>query len=186
MHNESVGSRGHVISFPELGRTNIYLIFGPKHTFLCDTFLGPDPMEDVWKLLATHGRTQPVIVFNSHKDWDHVWGNCAFPNSTILATERCAANLRKHYAAELAEYGDWAQGDVELVLPNLLFRHQLSFPEDKVLFFSSPGHTDGSASCLDLEDRALFVGDNVEYPIPYLYSIDLGSYEETLTEYLYS
>lgn len=184
MHLESVGKRGKVISFPELDQTNIYLIFGPTRTFLCDTFLGPDPMEDVIKFLANQGRTQPVVVFNSHKDWDHVWGNCAFPGSTILATERSAAYLQKHFASELAEYGDWAQGDVEPVFPNLLFTGQIFFPEDQVLFFSSPGHTDGSASCLDLDDGILFVGDNVEYPLPYLYSKDLKSYVETLTEYL--
>ncbi len=184
MHIESIGKRGRIVSFPELGRTNLYLIFGPKHTFFCDTFLGPDPMEAIKKILAAQGRAQPVIVLNSHKDWDHVWGNCAFPNSTILATEGCAANLHRYFAEELTEYGALAQGDVQPAFPNLLFTGQLLFPDDEVLFFSSPGHTDGSASCLDLEDSTLYVGDNVEHPLPYLYSNDLDSYIETLTTYL--
>jgi glyoxylase-like metal-dependent hydrolase (beta-lactamase superfamily II) len=184
MRVDPIGERGQIVSFPELGCTNLYLIYGPRHTFLCDTYLGPDPMEEIKALLATQGRTQPVIVFNSHKDWDHVWGNCAFPNTTILATEQCAANLRSQFGAELTEFGVWAKGDIVPAFPTLLFTGQLFFPEDEVLFFSSPGHTNGSASCFDLQDSVLFLGDNVEYPLPYLYSRDLISYIETLTAYL--
>ena len=184
MRIELVGTRGRIVSFPELSRTNLYLVYGPEHTFLCDTFLGPEPMERVKKMLTADGRTQPVVVFNSHKDWDHIWGNCAFPGSTIVATEQCAVNARSHFAAEWANYGDMAQGDVVPVFPNLLFTGRLLFPDDGVLFISSPGHTNGSASCIDLQDSVLYLGDNVEAPLPYLYSPDLKSYAKTLSTYL--
>ena len=37
---------------------------------------------------------------------------------------------------------------------------------------------------MDVKDRVLFVGDNIEHPIPYLYSEDIDAYIETLEEYL--
>jgi len=141
-------------------------------------------MERIKKLLAADGRTQPLIIFNSHKDWDHIWGNCAFPGSTIVATEQCAANARDQFDAEWAAYGDMAQGAVVPAYPNLLYSGRLLFPDDGVLFISSPGHTNGSGSCLEMQDSILFVGDNVEAPLPYLYSTDLESYANTLADYL--
>jgi cyclase len=179
-----VGQRGRVISFPELGTTNIYLVLAPRRTFVCDTFLGPEPMAQVKALLAAEGRTQPIVVFNSHKDWDHVWGNCAFPDAQFVSTEECAVNLRKHFAGELEEYGDMAQGEVVPVYPILLFTDRLIFSEDRVLFLATPGHTSGSGSCLDMEDSVLYVGDNVESPIPHLLWSDLAAYGRTLDLYL--
>jgi glyoxylase-like metal-dependent hydrolase (beta-lactamase superfamily II) len=179
-----VGTRGRIISFPELGTTNLFLILGPKTTYLCDTFLGPEPMKKVRTMLEAEGRSQPIALFNSHKDWDHVWGNCAFPDSTIIATEACVANMRESFAAELAEYGEMAQGQVLPAYPNLAFTGRLVYPDDDVLFLSTPGHTDGSGSCFDRVDGTLFVGDNVEFPIPYLFSTDLTSYADTLRSYL--
>lgn len=179
-----IGSRGRMISFPELSTTNVYLILAAKATYLCDTFLGPEPMERIKAMLMAEGRNQPIVVFNSHKDWDHVWGNCAFANASIIATERCAAKMSSHFSAELAEFGEMAQGEVVPVYPNLLFTDRLIFPDDGLLFFSSPGHTDGSASCLDMEDDILFVGDNVEHPLPYVFSSELGRYAQTLANYL--
>jgi cyclase len=179
-----VGQRGRIISFPELGITNIYLVLAPRRTFVCDTFLGPEPMAQVKALLAAEGRTQPIVVFNSHKDWDHVWGNCAFPDAQFVSTEECAANLRQHFAGELEEYGGMAQGEVVPLYPTLLFTDRLIFADDRVLFLATPGHTSGSGSCLDMEDSVLYVGDNVESPVPHLLWSDLAAYSRTLDLYL--
>jgi len=179
-----IGNRGRLISYPELGITNTYLILAPKASYLCDTFLGPQAMQPIQQLLAAEGRTQPLVIFNTHKDWDHVWGNCAFPNATIVATETCRANMAKHFDEEWEAFGEQAQGQVRPVLPNLTFSGRLHFVPDEVLIFSSPGHTDGSASCFDLQDRVLVAGDNLEAPLPYLFSADLESYQRTLEHYL--
>ncbi len=179
-----VGERGRIVSFPELGVTNICLILASRATFVCDTFLGPEPMMRIKALLAAEGRTQPFVVFNSHKDWDHVWGNCAFPGSQIVATEQCEVNLRERFGTELQQYGHMAQGEVVPVYPNLLFTDRLFYADDRVLFLATPGHTSCSASCLDREDNVLYVGDNVESPIPHLLSPDLEAYGRTLDLYL--
>lgn len=179
-----VGQRGRIVSFPELGTTNIYLVLASRRTFVCDTFLGPEPMAEVKAFLAAEGRTQPIVVFNSHKDWDHVWGNCAFPDAQFVATEECAANLYEHFASELEQYGGMAQGEIVSVYPSLLFSDRLVFADDRVLFLATPGHTSGSASCLDMTDNVLYVGDNVEFPVPHLLCSDLDAYSRTLDLYL--
>lgn len=179
-----IGSRGYLFSYPELEITNVYLILAEQNTFLCDTFLGPAAMVPIKQFLERKARTQPIIIFNSHKDWDHVWGNCAFADSMILASQQCRDNLEKNFEEEWRAFGTQALGDVQLVLPNLAFTGRVSFHQDQVLFFSSPGHTNGSTSCWDLRDKVLFVGDNVEHPLPYLYAADLKSYAATLESYL--
>ncbi|MEM2143600.1 MAG: hypothetical protein QXQ81_10125, partial [Candidatus Thorarchaeota archaeon] len=52
-----------------------------------------------------------------------------------------------------------------------------------IRLFPSPGHTRDSCSCVHESDRVLFVGDNVEYPIPYVNSLDIGTYIATLRGY---
>lgn len=135
MQFTQVGSRGRVVSFPELGTTHIYLVFGPRHTFICDTFLGPAAMEGVLEYLAAEGRAQPAIVFNSHKDWDHVWGNCAFPEVPIIATGWCRQTMAESFVSELDHYHEYARGEVTLALPNLTFSRSLHFEDDQVTFF---------------------------------------------------
>ncbi|MDH7564760.1 MAG: hypothetical protein QHH24_07815, partial [Candidatus Bathyarchaeota archaeon] len=51
-------------------------------------------------------------------------------------------------------------------------------------FYYTPGHTVDSCSCFDHADRVLFVGDNVELPIPYVNELNFASYVATLEEYL--
>lgn len=184
MKTTLISRRGRVLSFPELDVTNLYLVLADRNTYLCDTFLGPEPMKLVKELLHNEGRSQPIVIFNSHKDWDHIWGNCAFPTATIIATEQCAANMRQSFEQEWAQFGGVAQGIVTPAYPNLLFSGRLLFPEDNILFFSSPGHTNGSGSAFDMQDGVLFVGDNVESPLPFIYSSDLASYVRTLENYL--
>ncbi|MBU7036284.1 MAG: hypothetical protein HXS49_13925 [Theionarchaea archaeon] len=60
------------------------------------------------------------------------------------------------------------------------------FPQESVEFFYSPGHTRDSASCFDHVDHTLFVGDNLESPIPYLFYSGLDTYVHTLEMYQHS
>lgn len=179
-----IGSRGIVFSFDLGGSpTNVYVIEGPRHRFICDTFLGPAAIEQVLSYCkARHGDKEP-IVFNSHAHWDHVWGNCFFPGSLIIGHTLCAREIPVSGESQLKEYGKYAMGEVRLVAPNVTFDSRLFFEEEGVEFFFSPGHTPDSASCLDRRDRILFVGDNLEEPVPYLFNGDLDSYRSSLLKY---
>ena len=187
MEITNVGSRCIVFSFNDIedsSPTNVLVILGIKHVFICDTYLGPDIMAQLHDEIYQNYSKEPWIAFNSHADWDHHWGNCFFKDGPILATELTRKAIDANGAAELAEYKKYASGDVEICLPNEIFSEALRFPNEQIEFFFSPGHTQDSSSCYDGIDHVLFTGDNVEAPIPSLTSSNIDTYVKTLDAYL--
>ena len=185
MKVKEIGTRGIVFTFYELDNcpTNVFVIQGQNHTFVCDTFLGPDSMEEIKNYLRYNYEEKPFIVFNSHSHWDHIWGNCAF-SSLIISHTLCREIIVKEGESELREYEQYKQGEVKISLPTLTFNHSISFPDEGIEFFYTPGHTKDSASCIDSVDNTLFVGDNIETPLPYLYYKNLTEYAHTIQKYL--
>lgn len=185
MQIEQLGERNITVIHEKPFRTTTHLILGEKRVYVCDTFLGPEPMKEVSKVLRDRGAGEkPVVVFNSHSDWDHIWGNCYFHDSLIVAQVENPRRLLEEGEKDLEEYGENRQGEVILRPPNLLFEKSLSFADDQVEFFYSPGHTIDSASCYDHIDQVLFVGDNVESEIPHVNRLNLDTYVMTLVGYL--
>lgn len=182
---EKVGARGTLFVFDDLDGlpTAVYLIDGPKHWFVIDTFLGPDSMAPVRKVVDRRRPSKPVVVLNTHHHWDHVWGNCAFLNSTIASHRLTKERMVEHGHEELVSYGKYQRGEVSVILPQMLFDDRLAFEENGVEFFHSPGHTEDSSSCYDRADKVLLVGDNVELPLPYLNWGGLDMYLKTLEGY---
>lgn len=183
---EKVGSRGTLFTFGDLGglTTTAYLIEGPRHWFVVDTFLGPESMATVLEHIGRTDPGKPVVVFNTHYHWDHVWGNCAFHGATIAAHDLTRSKMAEVGQKELEAYGEYRRGKVSIVLPQLLFDSKLRFEEDGVELFHSPGHTEDSSSCYDRVDGVLLAGDNLELPLPYLNWGKLDRYLETLEDYL--
>ncbi|MCG3216898.1 MAG: MBL fold metallo-hydrolase [Candidatus Heimdallarchaeota archaeon] len=185
MKTQKVGGRGFLFTFDDPYKTTMYVINGNKHIFICDTFLGPDPIADVLKYLEDNGVSgKPIIVFNSHYDYDHYWGNQCFENSMILAHELCKVKMEEEGENDLKEFESHKKGLVKLTLPSVLFRDKLVFVDDRVEFYHTPGHTEDSSSCFDHVDQVLLVGDNIESPFPYLRINNLNEYIKTLKEYL--
>jgi glyoxylase-like metal-dependent hydrolase (beta-lactamase superfamily II) len=186
MEVQKIGKRGIVFTFRELEGyiTNIYGINGNWYFFLCDTFLGPNSMKEVTAHIADHGIEKPMIIFNSHHHWDHVWGNCAFPASSIIGHDLCREMMMQEGAATLKENAAYRQGNVRLVFPNVTFQERIVFPEEGIEFFHSPGHTEDSASCFDSNDHVLYGGDTIEDPIPFLFYKKLDIFRSTLERYL--
>jgi len=182
---QKIGARGRLVTFEKPYITNVYVIESDRRVFVCDTSVGPKCMEELTGVLSRKGMSgKPVVVFNSHHHYDHVWGNMSFPSSIILAHEECRRRLTETGENDLLEFKTHAQGDVKLKLPNMVFEDRVSFPDDEVVFFYSPGHTVDSSSCYDELDKVLFVGDNVESPLPYLNEPEFESYESSLETYL--
>ena len=75
VESPTFGSRGYLFTWNDPYRTNVYAINGDKHLFICDTFLGIEPMEEALKHLRGEGIGNPVVVFISHGDYDHYWGS---------------------------------------------------------------------------------------------------------------
>lgn len=185
MFVKEIGERGVLFTFsgrdfPYLGDTSVYLINAGHYFFVCDTHLGPQSMEPIKKYMAVEGEKKQTIVFNSHSDWDHVWGNCAFEKAAIVGHETCRSRLKEVGDFELQIYSQYQNGNVKILLPNITFTGGLKYEDEEVEFLYAPGHTVDSAVCFDKKDSVLYVGDLVEYPIPYLDFLDLESYIKSL------
>ena len=190
MKIEKIASRGVLFTFAELlekygCRTSVYVIVCPDCYYFCDSYLGVSYVEKMQQYLETEYGAKQYVVFNSHYDWDHIWGNAAFQNGDIVSSSLTRIAIEKRGPEQLRENAaGFAKEEIVIVLPNITFSERLVFEKDGVEFFHSPGHTADSSSCYDRVDRVLFVGDNVEEPLHYENSDDLGDYTRTLNHYL--
>jgi len=179
------GERNLTVAFQEPFYTTTHLIFGDHRVYVCDTFLGPDSMKDVAKIIKDNGHNEkPVVVFNSHADWDHMWGNCFFDDAMILSHRECRNRMAIEWDEELKKNQEHQRGKVVLARPTHVFDEKHIFEDDGIEFFHSPGHTVDSSSCYDQKDKVLFVGDNVESDLPYVNTLDFDIYISTLESYL--
>ncbi|HRY33273.1 MAG TPA: MBL fold metallo-hydrolase [Bacteroidales bacterium] len=185
MHAESCGQRGMLILFDEVQEwiAHTYVCFAAKHTYVIDTYCGPDSMQEVTELIRELASQQPVVVVNTHFHWDHIWGNCAFPESRIIAHGRCRELMEMHWDKQLKENETFQFGQVIKHLPTEVFQNRWEDPDDHVSLVHTPGHTEDSITFFDHEDGIVFVGDNLEAPLPYIESPDLDAYIATLESY---
>lgn len=179
-----MGSRGYLFTFNDPYRVNVYAIDASEHLFICDTYLGTEPMQEAVKTLRGEGIDKPIIVFLSHADYDHIWGNGAFKEATIIAHASCYERIHDQSTKDLERFKSHKRGTVELVEPNLLFSHELLYPKDGIKIYHTPGHTRDSSSLYDAHDRTVFVGDNIEHPFPYLNDANFDEYLGSLQSYL--
>lgn len=181
-----VGKRGVLFNYedgdcPIGGGTSVYLINAENTLFLCDTHMGYKSMDAVKEYIIENNLSnKELIIFNSHSDWDHIWGNCAFKKETIIAHEKCRKMMQESGGYTLDILSKYKNGAVELKFPNVTFDNKLSFEEEGIEFIYAPGHTECSAICYDKRDSAVFVGDLVEEPYPVLNYGDWDSYIKTL------
>lgn len=181
----TVGSRGFLVGFEDPYETYIYVMLGEHTRYVCDTFLGPEPINEALKLLENEGVSrESTVVFNTHSDYDHHWGNCAFRGNMILGHDLCRRTILEKGERALRVYESHKRGDVEIVPPNVTFDRSIAFPDDGVRFWHTPGHTADSCSCFDEIDRVLVVGDNIEHPIPFVNDCHFDDYISTLHSYL--
>ena len=185
MQLQRIGKRGLLFSFNDPYFTNVYVIISDERIFILDTFLGSDPMNQIKDQLIHEGYLDwQIFVFNSHADYDHIWGNRAANADIIIGHENCRKRIMDEGEKSLETYAEHKRGEVVIYPPNITFTTKLFFPYDKIEFFYSPGHTIDSSSCYDAIDKVLFVGDNVESPIPYLNHANFEEYLNTLNNYL--
>ncbi len=173
-----IGARGVIFTYED--DISVYLIKGDHNLVLCDTHLGPLSMKVIKDYLVTRILPQELLVFNSHSDWDHIWGNCAFEGAKIIGHETTKTRLQEIGQFELNRLRKFHNGEIELKYPNLTFSERLALEDEKVEFIHAPGHTIDSSLCFDRRDSVLFVGDLVEFPIPYLDYYDLNAFIKTL------
>ncbi len=146
------------------------VVVGQQRVAIIDTLSCPADMQPVMDLLRRVGL--PPVVVNTHADWDHAWGNAAFPEAAIVGHRLCRQRLLDPAAGQLlremqGQHPAWF-GPVTLVPPSITFEHEveLDLGGVTVALRHLPGHT---ADCLvaHLPERGiLLAGDCAEAPLP--------------------
>ena len=152
-------------------------IIGPNWAVLIDTLALPEEAMEI-RTFIERELTIPVrYVINTHHHADHCWGNCFFPNSTVIAHEICREKLANNGMEALRNAAIQSSSfrQVRLVLPHLTFsENQLSLRVGKktLTLMPFPGPSPDNIGILVEEDRILFAGD-VFMPLPYVVDGDV-------------
>ena len=152
----------------EDGSVRMYLICGKTSALLLDTGFGSAGAMEAVKTLYTG----PVQLAHTHAHFDHVGGDRAF--SRVFAHP--------------AEWPDIIQqtGIAEEALSPLKEGDVFDLGGRSITVIETPGHTKGSLSFLDKQNRLFFTGDNVSDATVYicLPGADLDEYEKSLRRIL--
>ncbi|MGI8825896.1 MAG: MBL fold metallo-hydrolase [Chloroflexota bacterium] len=147
------------------------LICGRDASVLLDTLLCPADLEPAREVVESAGR--PLFIVNSHADWDHWWGNAAFPDAPVIAHLLTRERQRREGARTLASVrrkDPEKFAGVALRPATIAFagRLDLDLGDLCVELHHLPGHTKDCIVAYIPERRLLFAGDAAEDPIPLL------------------
>jgi glyoxylase-like metal-dependent hydrolase (beta-lactamase superfamily II) len=144
------------------------LVEGDKHTLLVDTLLRPSDLAGIKQRLA--GREGRLLVANSHADWDHWWGNAAFPEAPIVAHRLTRERQLLEGERSLADMRAARDGFAEVTLrpATVAFEGVLVLDLGGIRAELSllPGHTPDCIVVWVPERELLFAGDTAEDPVP--------------------
>ncbi len=154
-----------------------YLLATERFLLFCDTLIRPADMATVSAMLPGELRKRPVLVMDSHADWDHAWGNGYFTGehaAPLIAHEHCRQRLESEEARTfLASYQKTYPNHFHTVVltpPTVTFHDKLSLHggDLTVELFSAPGHCADHIAAWLPELQLLLAFDAVETPIPLL------------------
>ncbi|NLB71053.1 MAG: MBL fold metallo-hydrolase [Chloroflexi bacterium] len=160
-------------------------IIGPQWAILVDTLM-PEETPQIKQFIENELLVPVRYVINTHHHADHSWGNCIFPNATIIGHELCRELMlsRSLSAFAEAEKNDPLFRNLCIKEPSITLAKGALFlriGKKQIKVFSTPGHSEDCISVLLEEDRILFSGD-AYMPIPYFVGGDIDTLAETITE----
>ncbi|MDQ1186725.1 glyoxylase-like metal-dependent hydrolase (beta-lactamase superfamily II) [Agrobacterium larrymoorei] len=147
-----------------------------RFNVLVDTLGTPSLCRRALDLLADRMRDRPLIVVNSHMDWDHFWGNSAVSGAPIVAYQSAIERLRDPAALQTLEQKRKTEhrfNEVELVSPTLTFSGgsmTLHGGDLSLHLLHTPGHTPDHLAVWIPELETCLAVDAVEHPIPEVWS----------------
>lgn len=149
-----------------------------RYNVLIDTLSTPGLCRQALALLADHIVGRPLLVINSHMDWDHFWGNAALDHRIpIIAHDAALDRLRQPAARQILDEKRQEQRfqDVEIFGPTMTFAGETMtiHAGDLTLdLIHTPGHTPDHVAVWIPELRTCLAVDAVEFPIPEVWSSD--------------
>lgn len=151
-----------------------FLVRSERQLVLIDTLLGPQCGQWLMGAVLEEGpQAPPLLVVNSHSDWDHYWGNQVLPAPIVGSNLMLERVLHTHGPAEVTKkQGDDAASYAAIVPtpPTVLVNGPFRLHGGDLTFqlFPTPGHRPDLLSVWIPEIRTLFPGDTMEDPFPLL------------------
>ena len=172
MHRERVSDNVYWFQSNVYAQVTAGVVVGPKWSVLIDTLALPEETMAIRDFVERHLQTKIRYIINTHYHADHSWGNCFFPDATIIAHSRCRELLieRGIPALKEAKKQNATLKQVEIALPDMTLdsgEMTLEIGKKHLQIMPAPGHSEDGIAILVVEDRVLFAGD-VLMPIPYL------------------
>lgn len=181
-------ARIEVIQVGDLVRS--HLIYTENFTVVYDTLLGP--LSGGYLARRAQERGKPVLVVDSHSDWDHYWGNQCFTAPILglqMTAERILGDFGKaELAKKSAEHPSYAA--VKLVAPTVRLQGETTLDGGDLTLqlLHTPGHRPDHLALYIPEIKTLLPGDAVETPFALLDEVDpeadLNQMEATLARFL--
>jgi cyclase len=140
------------------------VVSGPDGAVLIDTLALPEETQLLRRFIDRELQVPVRYIINTHYHADHSWGNCFFPEATVIAHRKCYDFLKGRGQAALdSEKKENPQlREVEIVLPSVTFEEgelTLQIGKKTLTILPLPGHSADSIAVLIEEDRVLFCGD---------------------------
>ncbi|MGH3249624.1 MAG: MBL fold metallo-hydrolase [Trebonia sp.] len=120
-------------------------------------------------IAATAGRRPVRTLVNTHHHGDHTHGNYLFGDATIIAHERCRAEILSEGppgSSKLIRSGTWTDvewGEIQTAPPFLTYTDRVSLYVDElkceVIHVGTPAHSTNDSVIWIPERRVLFAGD---------------------------
>lgn len=164
------------------GRTvDSFAVITRRATILVDTLVSAAAMAQVLRALERDSRLdRPLIVINTHGDWDHVWGNglfagrhATYPAPIVghaaapirMNTEQARQHLARSQQAQPEEYGT-----ASLHPPTVTFDGRLTIDggDLSIELLHTPGHTPDHLAVWIPQLAILIAGDAAELPFPFI------------------
>jgi glyoxylase-like metal-dependent hydrolase (beta-lactamase superfamily II) len=151
-----------------------------RFNVLIDTLGTPELCKAALDLLAVQTNAHPLIVINSHMDWDHFWGNATVAGRVPIVAHAAALDrLRAPSAREVLR--DKASQEsrfrnVDIIGPDITFAGSMTLNGGDLTLelIHTPGHTPDHVAVWIPELRTCLAVDAVEYPIPEVWSKTAG------------
>lgn len=159
-------------------------VIGPSWAVVVDTLAVPEESLAIRDFCERELGVPVRYVIDTHSHADHAWGNCFFPNATVIGHPLCREYLDTRGRASLdeARKSNPAQRNVKIILPHLAFKDgelNLRVGKKTLTMFPLPGHSNDNLGVLVEEDRVLFAGD-AAMPLPYIVDGDVDDLTTSL------
>ena len=172
MHRERVSENVYWFQSEVYAQVTAGAVTGPQWAVMIDTLALPEEAQEMRDFIEDQLGVPVRYVINTHYHADHSWGNCFFPNATVIAHSLARETLleKGENSLNMLKKQNAAFRNVKLVPPNLTFSEgslTLRVGKKTLIMSATPGHSFDGISVLVEEDRVLFAGDAF-MPLPYM------------------